>query len=349
MAAPEVLRERGLRALSLRGDARLLTIALLALLTCAIGLALWQGAIRIGWSTLFDDTLLLERAILFDIRLPRVALAVLVGGGLAYAGAALQGLLRNPLADPGLIGVSSGGALAAGLYIVLLADRIHGWPALYAQSAITFAGALGACALIFRFAQRRADGSIVALLLVGIAFNAIALAGIGLLTFFSNDEQIRSYSFWTLGTLARSDWQHVLAIGSLMLPAAWWLQRQAQALNVLQLGERDAQFSGVDSARAKRAVLFAVALLTAATVAAAGLIGFVGLMAPHWLRLCGIGDHRVLLPLSALAGAILLVFADTLARTLVIPAEMPVGILTSLLGGPFFLWLVQRRWRGLNG
>jgi iron complex transport system permease protein len=284
-------------------------------------------------------------AIVWAIRLPRVALAILVGGGLAIAGATLQAVFRNPLADPGLIGVASGASLGAVAAIVL------GFSALGASTLpiAAFVGGLIATLVVYSFARYEGRTEVVTLLLTGLAVNAIAGAGIGYLVFEATDTEVRDAVFWTLGNLGGATWTTVLsalpfiAIGALVLPLF------ARELNVLVLGEREAGHVGIETERLRLLLIAVTALMTGAAVAVAGIVGFVGLIVPHLVRLVAGPDNRIVLPASFLCGASLLVFADLAARTVVAPAELPLGVVTSLLGGPFFLWLLHRTRRQHGG
>lgn len=290
-----------------------------------------------------------DAAILTAIRLPRALVAAMVGAGLAIAGAAMQGLFRNPLADPGLIGVSAGAALAAVAAIVLGGDMLRpaaslraGTPALWLLPAVAFLGGLGATLLVARVAARDGGMPVGTLLLAGIAINALANAGIGLLLFISDDRQIRDVTFWLLGSLAGARWPMVPVLAAaIVLPAAGLLLL-ARPLNGLALGEREAFHLGIDVERAKRIAIVLAAVVVSAGVAFTGLIAFVGLVVPHLVRLACGADHRVVLAGSALLGAALLSASDLAARTLAAPAELPIGVVTSLIGAPFFLWLLRR-------
>lgn len=275
-----------------------------------------------------------------NIRLPRVLLAVLVGIALALSGAAMQGLFRNPLADPGLLGVSSGAALGVGLSVVVPV-ALPAVIALYWPMLAAFIGGVAIMLLLFSLSIS-ATSPLSRLLLAGIAINALCGAATGVLSWISNDQQLRQLSLWGMGSLGQAQWSSVAGVASLVLPCAWWLQRLARQLNLLQLGDEEAHYLGVDVRRTRRQVVILSAVLVAAAVAVSGIIGFVGLVMPHLIRITLGADHRWLLPGSALGGALLLLLADTLARTMVAPAEMPVGLLTSLVGGPWFLWLILR-------
>lgn len=322
-----------------------------ALLLTVVALSLASGAMPLPvsevvgacWRVLSRQPALPDDAIVLWLRLPRVLLAMLAGASLAISGAAMQGLFRNPLVEPGLIGVSSGAALGAIGMIVLGGGALAAWPAVLASFGVAgaaFVGGLAATAVVYLFGRCRPG--MATLLLAGIAINAVAMAGIGLLSFLADDRQLRDLSFWTLGSFGGSSWPRLLAVAPWMLLALIGLPRHAAALNVLLLGEREAALLGFAPARLRRRLVALVALATGAAVAMCGAIGFVGLVVPHLIRMVWGPDHRRLLPASALAGAALLVGADTLARLLVAPAELPVGVITALLGGPFFLWLLLR-------
>lgn len=304
------------------------------------------GALRLPVSLFWRDGDDALRQIWFTIRLPRVLLALVIGGSLALAGCVMQGLFRNPLADPGLLGISSGAACAVALWVVLPVT-LPALLMLYAPMLAAFLGALAATVVIFILSQQR-DGSLSRLLLVGIAINALCGAAVGVLSWISNDAQLRQLSLWGMGSLGSAQWSTLLAVTSLMLPTVFIVWRLASALNLLQLGEEEAHYLGVDVRWVQRILLLCSALLVAAAVAVSGVIGFIGLVIPHLMRMWLGSDHRAVIPGSVLAGAFLLLLADTLARTAVAPAEMPVGLLTSILGAPWFLWLIFRQ-RGSNG
>ena len=325
-------------------------LLLLSGLLCAVLIAAASiGPVPIPVLSLFGGNLSEQQAVvLSSIRLPRVLLAAVVGASLAVSGAALQGLVRNPLADPSLIGISSCAALAVAVMIVLVGP-LTGALGLYGLSTAAFIGGLAACLLVFRVARLTGTFSVTYMLLAGIAINALAGAGTGFLTYLSNDQQLRSLTFWTMGSLGGALWPAIIVVATVILPATFLLVRNAGKLNVLLLGEHEARYLGVDSERLKRVVIVCTALSVGAAVAVSGIIGFVGLVVPHLIRLTIGPDHRLLIPASALLGAILLLAADTFSRTLVSPAEMPVGILTSLIGGPFFLWLLIKQYAGRFG
>jgi len=324
---------------------RALWLMALALLAVSLTAASF-GAMRLPLTLLWQEGDTMLRQIWWNIRLPRVLLAALIGAALALAGCVMQGLFRNPLADPGLLGISSGAALAVGLYIVLPLS-LPALLLLYAPMAAAFLGSLAVTAAIF-FLSRDGSNTLARLLLVGIAINALCGAAVGLLSWVSNDAQLRQLSLWGMGSLGQAQWTTLLACASLILPSMLVIARLAGRLNLLQLGEEEAHYLGVEVKTTRRLLLVFSALLVAASVAVSGVIGFIGLVVPHLVRLWLGADHRALMPGSLLAGAILLVLADTLARTLVAPAEMPAGLLTSLVGAPWFLWLIFRRFGGMH-
>ena len=315
----------------------MLAVALLVMTLLATGF----GALRLPVSLLWNNSDDALRQIWLTIRLPRVLLALVIGGSLALAGCVMQGLFRNPLADPGLLGISSGAALAVALWVVIPLS-LPALVMLYAPMLAAFLGALAATVVIFLLSQQR-ESSLSRLLLVGIAINALCGAAVGVLSWISNDAQLRQLSLWGMGSLGQAQWSTLLAVTSLMVPTVWIIWRLATALNLLQLGEEEAHYLGVDVKVVQRVLLLCSALLVAAAVAVSGVIGFVGLVVPHLMRMWLGADHRAVIPGSVLAGAFLLLIADTVARTLVAPAEMPVGLLTSILGAPWFLWLIFRR------
>lgn len=317
------------------------TLALLALLLLlAMLVAAHLGALRLSPVALLRDGDPQQWQIWFNIRLPRVLLAVIIGIALAVSGTLMQGLFRNPLADPALLGISSGAALCVALTIVLPL-AVSPLLTLYAQMLAAFGGSL-AISLIIYLLSRGASVTLSRLLLAGIAINALCFALVGMLSYLSSDQQLRQFTLWSMGTLSRSEWHTLGACALLILPASLCALTLAQRLNLLQLGDEEAHYLGLDVARTKRQLLLLSAVLVGAAVAVSGVIGFIGLVVPHLFRLRLGADHRWLLPSAALGGAALLLLADTLARTLAAPAEMPVGMLTSLLGGPYFLWLILR-------
>lgn len=280
-------------------------------------------------------------AIVLHIRLPRVLLALLVGAALAVAGAAMQGLFRNPLADPGLIGMTGGAVLGAVGVIVLGGSVTAHWLGHLGVSIGAFAGGLAATVLAWSISLRH--HSMANLLLAGVAVTATAMALTGFLIFLADDSQLRDLTFWNLGSLGGADWSRLSVALPLILVPVLLLPRLSLALNAMLLGEHEAAMLGFRPRNVRRTILVLCAVSVSAGVAIAGTISFVGLVVPHLLRLAFGPDHRLLLPASAVTGGMLLVTADTLARTLVAPAELPIGVLTALIGGPFFFWLLLRK------
>jgi iron complex transport system permease protein len=321
----------------------------LAIITLAsLLLASSVGAVPIGWRDWLAPLHASHTGnsyVLWELRLPRTLLALLAGGMLGVAGALAQGLFRNPLADPGLLGVNSGAACAAALTIVFADSLPWAWPAglrPWLLPLTAFGGALLVCLTLDRVARWVTPGSIAGLLLTGIALNAIAVAILGLCTYLSTDEQLRSLSFWTLGSLAGASWIIAGIALTMLLMTYWQVRKLGNAMNALALGEAAAAHVGIEVAALRTRTIRIVALLVGAAVAWCGMISFVSLIAPHLVRTLHGADQRRVLPLSIFFGGLLLLVADTLARTLASPAEIPVGIFTALLGGPFFLMLLNQ-------
>jgi len=290
-------------------------------------------------------------AVLWHLRAPRMVLGLLVGAALAVAGALMQGLFRNPLADPGLIGVSSGAALGAVTVIILGAAFFPTWHFLTDMRFLpvaAFIGALVVTLLIQRLADTGGYTAVATLLLAGVAINSLVGAVIGLSTFLATDAQMRTLSFWTLGSLGAANWSTVAIAAPFCLGMIAIAPIFASLLNALALGEAEASHLGFSIERSKKLLIVLTAAGVGVCVAFTGMIGFVGLVIPHLVRLWIGPDHRWLLPASALLGGILLLVADTVARIIVAPAELPIGILTAAFGGPFFLFmLLKQRHRAL--
>jgi iron complex transport system permease protein len=325
--------------------ARLLGLLLATLLAMMIA-ATTSGAIHIPLEALprllsgesLDAESTLWRNVLLDLRLPRVLFAVTCGAGLALAGAVMQALFRNPLAEPGLVGMSLGGALGAVVAIVLGANGF------FTVAPAAFIGSLGATALAYSLGQRHSG--VASMLLAGIAINAICGAMIGLFSSLATDEQLRSLTFWNLGSLAGANWRMLAFLMPWTFLTAALLLRDWRALNALLLGVREAHHLGFPLIRLRRRLIVLTALMIGPLVAATGTIVFVGLVVPHLVRLALGADHRWLLPNTLVGGALALTLGDWVSRIVVIPAELPIGIVTGLVGGPFFLWLLMRRGAG---
>lgn len=281
----------------------------------------------------------IQESVLLIIRMPRVLMAVLVGASLSSAGAAMQGLFRNPLADPGLIGISSGASLAA---VAAIVSGIHFSGSLNVAllSLITFSGALLTVFVVYRISRLNGKTVVSTLLLAGVAINALTGAATGVFTYAANDVQLRSITFWMLGSLGGATWAQVWGILPFTLLPVCFLPRLAKGLNALALDEHNAIYLGVPVERIKHLILFLSACCVGASVSVTGVIGFVGLVVPHMVRLTTGPDHRSLLILAPLIGASLLVGADLAARTLFSPSELPIGVITALVGAPLLLYII---------
>jgi iron complex transport system permease protein len=333
-------RRDTIEALVFVGGAELeMRLALLgSLLLLLAVVSLMVGPVSLGWSEVMsvfsDHTDDRAALILFELRLPRALLAMMTGAALACGGAVMQSLFRNPLAEPGLVGVSAGAALGAALMLVL-GITAYWW--------LGIAGSVGAmCAtwLAWSLARRWANSS--GLLMAGIAINAMAFSLIGLLVSVASDQQIRSVAFWSLGSMTRVPLTVTLLLLPWVLACLLWIYRHWPALDALLLGEREALQVGVPVTRMRFALVAAMALMVGPLVALTGAISFVGLLVPQLLRSWVGSAHRTLLPTAALVGAAVVLVADMLCRVLVAPAELPIGVVISLAGAPLFFWLLRK-------
>ncbi len=284
-------------------------------------------------------------ATLWEVRFPRVVLAALVGASLATAGAVMQGVFGNPLAEPGVVGVSSGAAVAAGAVIVFDIALLGTWTI----AAAAFLGGLVTTLLVYLLSRDGGRTEVVTLVLTGIALNAMTSAGLAFLLFLGDQQAREEIVFWTLGSLNGTRWAAVAVVAPIALVGMVAALMLARPLDLLSLGDRAARHVGVDVERLRLAAIVVVALLTAAAVSFCGTIAFVGLVVPHLIRMLAGPGHRMLIPASALGGALLLVSADLWARTAIENADLPIGLLTSLVGGPFFFWLIRRSRRSAGG
>jgi iron complex transport system permease protein len=315
-------------------------------------LSLSLGAFRIPLYNVFGilfDSIGLELTdfsqqqsnVLLHIRLPRILMAILVGGGLGVTGAALQGLFRNPLVEPGLIGVSSGGALFAVIFIVFGSTLpFLGHFGGIGLPLFAFLGGLINTLLVYKMGSWAGKTDISLLILAGVALNALSGALIGLVIFYADDAALRNFTFWSLGDVGGANWSKVGVSFLLISGPVLLVMSQFKNLNALSIGENEAFHMGVDVQKVKYILLFSSALIVGTAVSFTGTIGFVGLIVPHLIRMMFGADHRLVLPGSFLFGATLLTFADLLGRTIVMPSEMPIGIITAIIGAPFFIWLI---------
>ncbi|QET05653.1 iron ABC transporter permease [Cupriavidus pauculus] len=336
---PAVAKLRALRYLSPPQVLVVLCVlvVLVALMASASGaLAIPRSRLlSLLWTTDLDAEATIWRNVLIEVRLPRIVLAVVVGAALALSGAVMQALFRNPLAEPGLVGISLGGAAGAVIAIVLGANGLWG------IAPLAFVGSLIATALAYKLGTRRPG--VANLLLAGVAINAICASVVGFFTYQASDVQLRNLTFWNMGSLAGATWSMLAWIVPLVAVLCALLLRDWRVMNALLLGEREAHHLGFDIRRVRRRLIVLTALLVGPLVAVTGTIGFVGLVVPHLVRLPLGADHRWLLPNTIAGGAMALTLADWLARIAVIPAELPIGIVTSLVGGPFLLWMLTRK------
>jgi len=333
---------------------KLFLVLLVFLLLIVLLLAIMFGAVAISpgemWSALQHQFAGHEpdgihEAVFLRLRLPRVLLCAITGAILAVSGVLMQGLFRNPIVEPGLAGTSAGAAFGAALVFVLgpsISPAIKTFAGPYLVPLVAFVFALLATWLVYMLAGNAQKTSVISLLLVGIAINAIGLSGTGFMSFIARDPQARSITFWNLGTFSGASWLQVRIVGAvavLIFALAWVYSKQ---LNALLMGEEEAAYIGVNTRQLKRALLLLNTAMVAVATAFVGVISFVGLIVPHMLRLLIGSDNRRLLPAAMLGGAILLSLADMGARLLLAPAEIPIGIITSLVGAPVFIFLLKR-------
>lgn len=283
--------------------------------------------------------------LILNIRLPRILLSAVIGAGLAIAGAAIQGLFRNPLADQSLIGVTGGSMLFAVISIVFMGTWLASVSEILRQASVAFFAFMGGLLTtygVYFIARKQGRTQVLTMLLAGIAISALTAAITGVFIYISDDQQLRDITFWSLGSFSAANWIQVVITVCIVSSAVYFLLRYAKALNAILLGEHEALFMGISVENVKTRVILLSSLIVGVCIAMCGIIGFVGLIIPHFLRLVHSSDYQYLLRSSALTGAIFLVVSDTIARTIIAPAELPIGILTALVGAPFFLWLIVR-------
>lgn len=284
-----------------------------------------------------------HEVVLNAIRFPRIIMTLLIGASLGISGAALQGLFRNPLVEPGLIGVSGGSAAAVVAVVVFggaLALPTSGWMYNALIPLVAFAGGITATFLVLKLSYQAGKTNIAVLVLIGVAVQALTGAIIGLVIFYADENQLRTYTFWILGDLGGATWDKLAIAAPLMITCSIVLLLHCHSLNAMALGEAEAFHMGVDIERTKRTIVFFSALGVGVSVSMAGMIGFIGLVVPHLVRVLFEPDHKLVLPASVLGGALLLILADVIARTVVSPAELPIGVVTGLIGAPFFIALL---------
>jgi len=281
--------------------------------------------------------------VIHEIRFPRTLLCMLVGAILALCGTVMQGLFRNPLAEPGIIGVSAGASLGAALAIVLFAGVSQQYPQFMNLAAVpvfAFLGGALTTVLVYKLGTSKMGTSVTIMLLAGVAISSLSGAGIGYMSFVADDQMLRDLSLWSMGSLAGANWSGILLCATTLLLLMTIFTGKAMALNALLLGEAEAAHLGIPVQRLKRQLILLTAVGVGVTVSVSGMIGFIGLVIPHLGRMLSGPDHRTLLPISALMGALLLTLADMFSRVVVAPAELPVGIVTALIGAPFFIYLL---------
>ncbi|MBE8713766.1 Fe3+-siderophore ABC transporter permease [Sphingobacterium sp. KB22] len=338
---------------------------LLVLLAIACVCSICIGAVKIPVDSLFSIVLnnfgieseklftAQQQAVFSSLRLPRMLLGVLVGATISIAGASIQGLFRNPLAEPSLIGISSGASLFAVLMIVLEARFFQSITAIfgyYALAIAAFVGAVLTTFIVYRFSVKNGRTDVTSLLLIGIAINALVGAFTGLLTYIASDEQLRNITFWSLGSLGGANWKTVSALLPFSIISIVGLLLFGKTLNAISLGESQAEHLGFSLHKSKKLIILFAAIGVGAAVAVSGIISFIGLVVPHILRMSVTGNNRFVLPASAILGACILVAADLIARTIVAPTELPIGILTAIIGVPVFLYIIfKERKRRISG
>lgn len=286
-----------------------------------------------------------DRFVLMDLRLPRIVMGILIGSSLAVSGTCLQGMFKNPLATPDLIGITSGASLFAALTIVLGSSIKPYIPEVFHFSLLSimaFVGALVTMVLVYRISTTNGKTNVIIMLLSGVAITALGFAVTGFLIYISKEEQLRDLTFWNLGSLGGATWTKNAILAVIIFVSYFFLINKGKALNAMMLGERDAQHLGIPVEKIKKQIVVLTALMVGTSVAFAGTIGFVGLIVPYILRLIFKSNYHIILPMSAVLGSILLLSADTISRTIAAPSEIPIGILTAFMGAPIFIAILVR-------
>lgn len=331
----------------------ILLLFLLATVSLFVGVYEFETDVFSILTSFFDSSVTVseaDRYILSDLRLPRIVMGILIGSMLAVSGTCMQGMFKNPLATPDLIGITSGATLFAAVSIVLggvlkafIPESLH----FYLLSLMAFVGSLLTMLLVYKIATVNGKTNVVMMLLSGVAVTAIGFAFTGFLIYLSKEEELRDLTFWNLGSLAGATWMKNALLLAVLLLSYFFLLGKGKSLNALMLGENDAKHLGVPVEKIKKQIVVFTALMVGTTVAFAGTIGFVGLVIPYILRLLFKSNYQLILPLSAVFGSILLVVADTISRTIVAPSEIPIGILTAMLGAPVFILILIKNKKSL--
>ncbi|MDP2160140.1 MAG: iron ABC transporter permease [Flavobacterium sp.] len=332
----------------------LLLLLVLATLSLFVGVYDFETGVFTILKSFFTDAIIVSEAdqyILFDLRLPRIVMAILIGSMLAVSGTCMQGMFKNPLATPDLIGITSGATMFAATSIVLgsilktiIPESLH----FYLLSLMAFLGSLLTMMIVYRIATVNGKTNVVMMLLTGVAITAIGFAFTGFLIYLSKEEQLRDLTFWNLGSLAGATWMKNGLLFGVMFLSYFFLIGKGKSLNAMMLGETDAKHLGVPVEKIKKQIVLFTALMVGTTVAFSGTIGFVGLVIPYILRLLFKSNYQLILPLAAVFGSILLVGADTLSRTIVAPSEIPIGILTAILGAPVFILILIKNKKSIT-
>ena len=331
-----------------------LIVSILILIALAIG-SLFMGVYDFGGKSPLTvlkgfimgspDISLSEKYVIWDVRLARIVMAILIGSILAVSGTAMQGMFKNPLATPDLIGITAGATLMAAITIVLGSMFREYLPEFLQYSLLSiaaFMGALLTTLLVYKMSTTQGKTNVVIMLLSGVAISALGFAIVGFLIYLSKDEQLRDLTFWNLGSLGGATWGKNGILLIVMIVSYSILIHKGKALNAMMLGEKDAEHLGINVERIKKQMVVLVALMVGACVAFSGTIGFVGLIVPYILRLIFKSNYQLILPLSAVMGSILLLVADTFSRTVVAPSEIPIGVLTAFMGAPVFIAILIR-------
>lgn len=327
----------------------ILLLATLAVVSLYMGVYVFEkhSFAEVVTSLLTNDGTLSDsdRFVMLDLRLARIVMAVLIGSALSVSGTCMQGMFKNPLATPDLIGITSGASLFAALTIVLGSSILPFIPEIFHYSALSlmaFVGALLTMLLVYRISTSNGKTNVIIMLLSGVAITALGFSVTGFLIYISKEEQLRDLTFWNLGSLGAATWSKNIILAVVITISYFLLINKGKALNAMMLGERDAQHLGIPVEKIKKRIVVLTALMVGASVAFAGTISFVGLIVPYILRLIFKSNYHIILPMSAIFGGILLLTADTISRTIAAPAEIPIGILTAFMGAPIFIAILVR-------